>query len=319
MTASRSVSVIIPARNEASTIGRTVRAVLAQGDPGLVLEVIVVDDGSTDGTAEAAEVAGATVLRPANRAHAGGNPAAARNRAAEVAMGEILVFLDADCLPTEGWLAAILDAHAGGSQVVGGSLELPPGLSLSARCDYYCGWYNVHARRPAGRVPNHPPGNLSVRRELFLSTQMFEERQPIAFAHEELGWQAELQRRGVPIYFEPAAVVQHFNRPGFGNLLRRNYRWAYSSIETKAQTRAARFAWLYEYPLLPIVAAPVLAVAQTGYILTQWARARRLEPLLMAPAVIAARGAYAAGTVAGGLRWLKLGRSPAPAYRPRWE
>jgi glycosyltransferase involved in cell wall biosynthesis len=319
MTATRSVSVIIPVRNEAATIGRTVGAVLAQGEPGLDLEVIVVDDGSSDGTAEAAEAAGATVLRPADGADVGGNPAAARNLAARRAVGDILVFLDADCLPTEGWLAAILDAHAAGNQVVGGSLDLPPGLSLTARCDYYCGWYNVHSRRSAGRVPNHPPGNLSVRRELFLSTMMFEERQPIAFAHEELGWQAEVQRRGIEIDFEPRAVVQHFNRPGFGNLLRRNYRWAYSSIEAKAGTRAVRFAVMYEFPLLLIAAAPVLAVAQTGYILAQWARARRLEPLLLAPAVIAARVAYAAGTVAGGLRWLKLSRGPARAYRPRWE
>jgi len=315
---SRSVSVIIPVRNEASTIGRTVRAVLAQREPGMELEVIVVDDGSTDGTSAAAQAAGATVMS-SERVDGGGNPAAARNRAAEVAVGDILVFLDADCLPTEGWLAAILVSHAAGNQVVGGSLELPPELSLSARCDYYCGWYNVHSRRPAGRVPNHPPGNLSVRRELFLSTEMFEERQPIAFAHEELGWQAEVQRRGIDIHFEPRAVVQHFNRPGFGNLLRRNYRWAYSSIETKAGSRAVRFASLYDYPLLLIVAAPALAVAQTGYILAQWARARRLEPLLLAPAVIAARVAYAAGTVAGGLRWLKLSRGPARSYRPRWE
>jgi glycosyltransferase involved in cell wall biosynthesis len=318
MSADFSVSVIIPVRNEAGSIGRAVTSVLDQEKSGIDLEVIVVDDGSSDRTASEAEAAGARVLRLPARDD-GGNPAAARNRGAESASGDILVFLDADCLPALGWLDALVRAHRSGKQVVGGSLDLPPGLSLSARCDYYCGWYNVHSRRPAGRVPNHPPGNLSVRRGLFLSTQMFEERQPIAFAHEELGWQAELQRRGVTIHFEPAAVAHHFNRPGFRNLLRRNYRWAYSSIETKTQTRAARFAWLYQYPLLSILAAPVLAVAQVSYILGQWLRARRLEPLLLAPAVIAARAAYAAGTVAGGLRWLRQPRAQAAGYRPRWE
>ena len=35
---------------------------------------------------------------------------------------------------------------------LGGSLDLPDGLSFMARCDYYCGWYHVHSRRPGGEV-----------------------------------------------------------------------------------------------------------------------------------------------------------------------
>src|SRR5438445_6819404 len=74
------------------------------------------------------------------------------------------------CSPGEGWLVAILAAHERGATVVGGALDVPPGLSATARCDYYCGWYLVHSGRPAGPVPHHPLPNLSVRREAFLST-----------------------------------------------------------------------------------------------------------------------------------------------------
>lgn len=312
------VSVVIPVRDEATSIGRIVEAVLAQRQPGTELEVIVVDDGSSDSTGAVAEAAGATVLRLPGRAE-GGTPAAARNRGATIARGDILVFLDADCLPSAGWLDAILDAHEHGQVVVGGSLDLPPGLALSARADYYCGWYNVHPRCSAGPVPNHPPCNLSVRRDLFLSTSMFEERHPIAFAHEELGWQAEVQRRGTSIHFEPRAVVHHFNRPGFGNLFRRNYRWAYGSVQAKSETRATRFPFLYRYPLLAILAAPLLAPVHTVYILGRWIQANRLEPLLLTPVVVAARLVYAAGTIAGGRRWLRERRTLAREYRPRWE
>jgi GT2 family glycosyltransferase len=248
----------------------------------------------------------------------GGNPAAARNRGVRESQGDPLIFLDADCMPEDGWLAAILASHAAGEVIVGGALELPPGLPAMARCDYYCGWYHVHARRAPGYVSNHPPGNLSVRRSAFLTTSGFTERQPIAYAHEELSWQAELARAGHRIRFEPRASVLHYNRPGFGNLLRRNYRWAYSAIETKAQTRAARMAWIYRYPRLLIAASLPLAVAQTAYILLCWARARRIEPLAMFPAVLAARTAYSAGMIAGGLRWLRY-QGTAPEARPRWE
>ena len=76
------ISVIVPARNEAARIGTTVRGIRDQATPDLELEVLVVDDGSSDGTSTAARDAGAVVLSsPAG----GGNPAAARNEGARAA------------------------------------------------------------------------------------------------------------------------------------------------------------------------------------------------------------------------------------------
>ena len=157
------VSVIIPARNEESLICDVVENVMRQCPPNGEIEVIVVDDGSTDRTAEVAKRAGANVVQ-LKEIGKGGNPAAARNWGARLSKGDPIVFLDADCVPLDGWLQAILQAHKAGEIVVGGSLELPSGLSFIARCDYYCGWYLVHPKMPAGYVPHHPPPNLSVRR-----------------------------------------------------------------------------------------------------------------------------------------------------------
>jgi hypothetical protein len=213
----------------------------------------------------------------------------------------------------------LLDAHQRGATVVGGSLDLPPGLPASARCDYYCGWYHLHSRRRPGIVSNHPPGNLSIRRELFTGTSGFVERHPLAYAHEELALQAELRRAGVAILFEPQAIAWHRNRPGWGNLLRRNYRWGYSALESKAETGAARAAWVYRHPYLLLLASVPLVPLQAAYIVGCWLRARRWEPLVFAPAVLAARVAYTAGLVAGGVRWLARRGAPAPTYRPRWE
>ena len=314
----RLVSVIIPVRNQAHTIADTVTGVRLQRAPGVEIELLVVDDGSTDGSAAAAESASAAVLR-LPPCPTGGNPAAARNNAAKQVHGDFVVFLDADCVPAEKWLEILMRAHDAGEAIVGGALDLPPGLSLSARCDYYCGWYHVHSRRRPGPVPNHPPGNLSVDRNLFLSTKGFEERHPIAFAHEELGWQAELTSRRIRIWFEPSAVVYHHNRSGFGNLLRRNYRWAYSAVEAKAGTGAARCGWMYRYPRTLAVLAPMVALAHATYIIGCWARAGFFEPVALLPAVLAARLAYAAGTTAGTLRWIRMRRQPAQPVRPQWE
>jgi glycosyltransferase involved in cell wall biosynthesis len=313
----RCVSVVVPAHNEAAGISARIRAILAQAVSGIELQVIVVDDSSTDQTVPLARAAGAEVIRLPDSV-AGGNPAAARNLGARVSRGDPIIFLDADCTPAPGWLEAFLAAHSRGEIVVGGSLDLPDGLSASARCDYYCGWYLVHSRRPAGYVPHHPPPNLSVRRDAFFSTSGYTEARPFSYTNEERRWQAELRRRGTRVYFEPRARVFHYNRPGFVNLLRRNYRWAYTSLAAKSTSGSARMAWMYRYPRLMIAASLPLAFAHTLYILGCWLRAGRLEPLLMVPFVFASRLAYAAGMAVGGVRWLRGSPETRSAAAPAW-
>ena len=302
------VSVIIPARNEESLIGTVVQTIINQCPPGVDVEVIVVDDGSSDRTPLEAKNSGATVVDRVGKGGVG-NTAAARNCGARLAKGDPLVFLDADCVPLGGWLRALLQAHAAGEVIVGGALELPPGLSFTARCDFYCGWYLVHPKRPAGHVPHHPPPNLSVRRIPFLNTTGFTENPPL---NEERNWQAELRREGHHIYFEPKAAVYHYNHPGFFNLLRRNYIWAYTAIEKKATTGSARLSWLYRYPRLLILLSGPLVFVHTVYIVACWMRAGVFEPIPMLPLVFASRVAYVSGMVVGGIDWLKRRKREQP-------
>jgi glycosyltransferase involved in cell wall biosynthesis len=85
------VSVVIPVFDGERYLAEAVESVLAQTRP--VFEIIVVDDGSTDGSARVASRFGETV-QYCYQTHAG--PAAARNRGIEMARGNFLAFLDAD-------------------------------------------------------------------------------------------------------------------------------------------------------------------------------------------------------------------------------
>ena len=100
----RSYSVVIPAFNAERTLGAVLTS-LASQEP-TPLEVIVVDDSSTDRTARVAASFGARVVRGSGRGYAGG----ARNQGWGEASGDVVVFLDADGVPAPGWSAGLARA-----------------------------------------------------------------------------------------------------------------------------------------------------------------------------------------------------------------
>jgi hypothetical protein len=118
------VTVVVPARDAASTIGRAVRAALAQRDAP-AFELVVVDNASHDGTGRIAADAGARVVRLDDRA---GGPGRARNAGVAAARGSHVAFTDADCFPTAGWLAALWGTAvgAGGADLVAGPVAPDP-------------------------------------------------------------------------------------------------------------------------------------------------------------------------------------------------
>ncbi len=122
------LSVVVPAYNEATVIGRTLEALHAELDrQGLLYEVIVVDNASGDGTVAAAEAGGARVLRnPVNLGKGG-----SMRRGMLEATGALRLHCDADCgpsLPALGRLLARIE-HA---DVVVGS-RLAPGAAVGRR------------------------------------------------------------------------------------------------------------------------------------------------------------------------------------------
>jgi len=95
--------VIVPAYNAAVTLPACLAAIVAH--PGESREIIVVNDGSTDGTARIAKEAGALVVEQQRQ-----GPAAARNAGALLAKGDVLVFIDADVLVHPGAIDRMIEA-----------------------------------------------------------------------------------------------------------------------------------------------------------------------------------------------------------------
>jgi len=150
------VSVVIPVRDGRRYLGEAIASIHAQTvEP---LEILVIDDGSTDGSAELAAAAGATVIRRAPE-----GPGAARNAGAQAARGEALAFLDADDLAAPDRLELQLRALTDpGTAVVAGRMVqfLTPERADELRGRFDC---------PDEPSHSFTAGTLLIRRETFLA------------------------------------------------------------------------------------------------------------------------------------------------------
>lgn len=103
-----SLSVVVPVHDGEGTVGRALASLLAQS--GVDLEVVVVDDGSTDASAAVAAGTGDPRVRVLRQGHTG--VSAARNAGVAAAGGAIVAFLDADDEVLDGWASALTGALA---------------------------------------------------------------------------------------------------------------------------------------------------------------------------------------------------------------
>ncbi|MEM8667071.1 MAG: glycosyltransferase [Planctomycetota bacterium] len=107
------IAFIVPACNEADFIADTVAAIVGAAkaiERDISYELVVVDDGSEDQTAEIAEQHGAKVVRVSHR-----NIAATRNAGAAATNGDLLIFVDADTRPNAGLVEQTLEAFDAGA------------------------------------------------------------------------------------------------------------------------------------------------------------------------------------------------------------
>jgi glycosyltransferase involved in cell wall biosynthesis len=123
------VSVVVATRDRAGSLRRLLDSLQAQTLESGAFEVVAVDDGSTDGTAEllGAEAERSALPLTVLRRGAAGGPSAARNDGWRAAQAPLVAFIDDDCVATPGWLAdlAAAAAAAPGSIVQGRTLPDP--------------------------------------------------------------------------------------------------------------------------------------------------------------------------------------------------
>jgi len=199
-------SIIVPVYNGAKTLDACLTALSAQAVEKDRHEVIVVDDGSTDGSAEVAARYEVTVIR---QEHA--QAASARNRGAQQAHGEILLLTDADCEPSPDWaeqmLAPFADPEVAGVRGFYRTRQRSV-VARFAQAEYEEKYDRL---RRADQVDFVDTYSAAYRRDLFLECGGFN---PEFLLDEDQELSYRLATMGCKLVSAPAAVVYHRHPTG---------------------------------------------------------------------------------------------------------
>jgi len=205
---SPSVSLVIPGKNAARTIDACLEAVVPLLSTGELQEIIVVDDGSTDDTAEKAGRFPVRVLKTQ-----GVGPGAARNVGWQNAAGECVWFLDSDCVARVDALSLLL-AHLSDPEVAGAG-----GSYTNEVPDSALGWLiheEIVARHASirGRVTHLGTYNVLYRRQVLDGVGGFDEWEfngPGAPGAEDADLSYRIVDAGHELRLEPESLAGHFH------------------------------------------------------------------------------------------------------------
>jgi glycosyltransferase involved in cell wall biosynthesis len=217
----KKISVIIPTFNSAKELTKCLESFKTQTISNENYEVMVVDDGSNDGTKDAAAKYPIRYIYQQNH-----GPAAARNNGANQAYGEIILFTDADCEPQPNWIEEMIKP-LDDPQVVGvkGAYKTRQ-KKLVARLvqiEYEHKYERMKKFKYIDFIDTYSAG---YRKDIFLKYNGFDERYPNASV-EDQEFSFRLSHDGHKMVFNPNAVVFHKHSASLMGYLRKKYKIAF--------------------------------------------------------------------------------------------
>ena len=250
------ISVVVAARNEVDAIGDCLEDLLHQTYPAEAYEIIVVDDGSTDGTAHIVrqKVGTGKTLKLLSVPDAGlraGSKKDALSLGIEAAKGKIILTTDADCRLPQTWARAIVDNFGPGVGMVVGFSQIG---ELDKKLNFRVGWEGVDFLGLMGCMAGsaghgHSMGasgqNLAYRREVFYEVGGFEQVRHRISGDDVLLLQLIRRLKAWKIVFStsPETFVVHPPSRSWKSLFNQRQRWA-SNAPVLARLDPLFFAYM---------------------------------------------------------------------------
>jgi glycosyltransferase involved in cell wall biosynthesis len=320
--------VVVPVHNGEATLRRCLDALVAECGPDV--EIIVVDDASTDTSASIAEAIGVVVLTLPKNVGA----SAARKHGIGATTAPVVVLVDADVVVRPGAIRSLLDALEAPDIIgVNGIFDLDISTAGLVTAFTNTSLHYQHLRH-GDRVSSTFTSLCAVRREAFLARGSWEERTS-RFA-DDVGTRWRLPPRSIALAVR--AQCEHLKAVRLGGLLRHRYQvgWHFiRSLQNNSETARRRpeavlLAWRYPAnsvvaalsvvllplgPATPLVSGALFAIVNLDFALFTLRVRGPLEALLAIPISALEGYAYTAGMSASTVDLLrrKLAAAPAPA------
>jgi len=211
------ISVVVPVRDSRELLERCLESLDRQTVARSEYEVIVVDDGSSDGSAEVARKWGARVFRQEKK-----GAGAARNRGIQEAKGEVLLFLDADCEANSDWIAKISEPI--GKDAINGTI----GRFTSDQENWVARLIQIelegryHRMRHYDQIDFVNTATCGFRRELLMTNLFDESFQKL----EDVELSFRLAKTGSRLVYVPGATVRHSHPDSLYVYLKRKFRYS---------------------------------------------------------------------------------------------
>jgi glycosyltransferase involved in cell wall biosynthesis len=254
------VSVIVPSFNDLENLLGCLRSLEKLEFPAAMTEIVVVDDGSTDGTAErvAVEHPDARVIRTDNQ-----GAEIARNRGVDACSSEIIAFIDSDCLAPSSWLTLIAQHLQTDKQLVIGGRIIHRGdfwQRLTGIADF-----GEFQGLEVKEMRTLPSCNMGLSRSLFQQVR-FDTRMTI---NADSLFAEALHQKGARLLYDPQVHVFHRPRVGAKALFARARRYGRSFVEARKIDPSMRHAGFVR------AGFPGVIVATMGRAVLDWWRLLR--------------------------------------------
>ena len=247
------ISVIIPHFNQPEYLARCLASLAGQAAGGHAVEIIVVDNGSRQ--VPRAVVAGFPGVQLAQEATPGPGPA--RNHGVTLSRGELLAFIDADCVAGPGWLATIAGRfdRDRDAMILGGDVRiLHQDPAHPTAIEAYESEFAYRMEHYIKRQNFTGTGNLATRRAVFDAVGGFA---GIGVA-EDRDWGQRALAKGYRTLWEPLMRAFHPARGDFAELARKWDRHTAHDFETMLTRPLGRLRWIAK--TLAMAASPLVQV-----------------------------------------------------------
>jgi glycosyltransferase involved in cell wall biosynthesis len=243
------ISVVVPVRNGAGSLPALLNSLAAQDLEADRYEVVVVDNASTDRSAEVAASHDARVeFEPVP------NRSRARNAGVSAARAQLLAFIDADCTASPTWLSALLNCR-GTAPLVAGNVEIETRKPPNAIERFESSWrFNQESAVTQGWAAT---ANLMVERHAFDAVGGFDSRY---WYGEDVDFCLRARRLGYSLTLCLLAVVRHRAEHNLHAVFRRAFLHGYGASQVLHTLGVGHVAWRHPRPLV----SPRMALAFHG-------------------------------------------------------